>query len=106
VLNTKNWTLDAYVVGNAARPLLSHGSKGTKADRRSYLFVEALRKFEQEAKEMDLTEAYKKARPAFIGRLERTFVVLKDIPEGEMAPNEGIATGSNKAPVGSRMDIN
>jgi hypothetical protein len=53
---------------------------------------------------MDLSEAYRKARPGFIGRLEHTFVVLKDNP-GEELPTEGVATGSNKEPVGNRMEI-
>ena len=94
--------MDAYVVGNAARPLLSHGPKGTRQNRRSYLYVEALRKFEKEALEMDLTEANKKARPAFVGRMERTFIVLKDNPGEEVA----VVTGSNKEPVGEKMNTN
>jgi len=89
------------VVGNAARPLLSHGTKGSRQNRRSYLYVEALRKFEMEAMNMDLAESYKKARPSFIGRMERTFIVLKDNP-GEEIPE--VATGSNKEPVGEKMD--
>jgi len=62
-----------------------------------------LRKFEKEAAEMDLTEAYKKARPAFIGRMERTFIVLKDGPGDAV---DVVATGSNMEPVGQRMDTN
>ena len=50
---------------------------------------------------MDLAESYKKARPSFIGRMERTFIVLKDNP-GEEIPE--VATGSNKEPVGEKMD--
>jgi hypothetical protein len=76
--------------------LLSYGTKGAKATRRTYMYVEAVRKFEKEVKEIDLTEAYKKARPAFTGRLERTFIVLRD-NEGEEEP---MATGSNAEPLG------
>lgn len=101
MLNQKDATLDAYVVANAARPLLSHGQKGSRQNRRSYLYVEALRKFEKEANEMDLSEAYKKARPAFVGRMERTFIVLKDRLGDAI---EMVATGSNQVPVGDRMD--
>jgi hypothetical protein len=51
---------------------------------------------------MDLTEANKKARPAFVGRMERTFIVLKDNPGEEVA----VVTGSNKEPVGEKMNTN
>lgn len=101
LLNSRDSTLDAYVIGNAARPLLSHGPKGSKVSRRSYLYVEAIRKFDKECKEMDLTEAYKRARPSFIGRLERTFIVLKDNPGEEIE----IVTGANREPVGEKMDM-
>ena len=97
MLNAKDDTLDAYVVGNAARPIMSHGLKGTKSTRRSYLYVEAVKKFEEEFKEVDLTEAYKKASPLFVGRLEKTFIVLKD-KQGKGI--EMIPTGSNKEPLG------
>jgi hypothetical protein len=97
VLNAKDSTLDTYVIGNAQRPLLSYGVKGAKSTRRTYLYVEALQKFEKEAKEIDLTEAYRKARPAFTGKLERTFIILKDGQEDE--PMEGVVTGSNTEPI-------
>ncbi len=97
VLNAKDSTLDAYVIGNAQRPLLSYGVKGVKATRRTYLYVDALQKFEKEAKEIDLTEAYKRAKPAFTGKLERTFVILKDEPGVE-----AMVTGSNAEPVASK----
>lgn len=45
---------------------------------------------------MDLTEAYKRAKPMYNGRLEHTFVVLheeKDVPE---------ASGSNAEPIGAK----
>ncbi len=95
-MNARDQTLDTYVIGNAPRPLLSYGTKGSKATRRTYMYVEAVRKFEKEVKEVDLTDAYKKARPAFTGRLERTFLVLKD-NEGEAEP---LVTGSNAEPLG------
>jgi hypothetical protein len=82
------------VIGNAPRPLLSYGTKGNKTERRSYLYVEALSKFEEEAKEMDLSEAYRRALPAFKGKLERTFVILKDNRE-----EDPMVTGSNAEPV-------
>jgi hypothetical protein len=69
--------------------------KGVKTTRRTYLYVEALKKFEEESKEIDLTEAYRKARPAFTGKLERTFIILKDEPDAEP-----MVTGSNTEPVG------
>jgi hypothetical protein len=59
------------------------------------LYVEAIRKFEKEAQEIDLTEAYKRARPAFSGKLKRTFIILKD-KEGEEEP---MLTGSNAEPL-------
>ncbi len=96
ILNAKDASLDTYVIGNAPRPLLSYGVKNSKATRRTYLYVDALRKFEKEAKEIDLTEAYKRARPSFTGRLERTFLILKD-NEGEEEP---MITGSNAEPLG------
>ena len=77
---------------------MSHGFKGTKVNRRSYLYVEAIRKFEKEVKELDLSEAYRRARPAFIGRLERTFIVLKDTV-GVVVE----ASGSNMEPIGEKM---
>ncbi len=97
VLNAKDSTLDTYVIGNAQRPLLSYGVKGVKSTRRTYLYVEALQKFEKEAKEIDLTEAYRRARPAFAGKLERTFIILKDGPE-----DEPMLTGSNTEPVSAK----
>jgi hypothetical protein len=49
---------------------------------------------------MNLDEAYKRARPAFIGRLERTFVVLKD----EREEVDDKLTGSNMEPLGKGME--
>jgi hypothetical protein len=49
---------------------------------------------------LDLTEAYKRAKPAFTGKLERSFVLLKDKP-GEEAPMDidQILTGANAEPL-------
>jgi hypothetical protein len=98
ILNAKDPTLDAYVIGNAPRPLLSYGVKGQKASRRTYLYVEALAKFEKEAKELDLTEAYKRAKPGFTGKLERTFVILKDNQDEDVE----MVSGSNAEPIGQK----
>jgi hypothetical protein len=95
ILNAKDPTLDCYVIGNAPRPLLSYGVKNDRSTRRTYLYVEALTKFEKEATELDLTDAYKRARPSFNGKLERTFLILKDNP-GEA---EEMASGANAEPV-------
>jgi hypothetical protein len=62
------------------------------------LFIEALQKFEAFTKDLDLSEAYKKARPSFTGRLERTFILLKDNP-GEEEPMDTAATGANLEPL-------
>ena len=45
-------------------------------------------------KSLHLEEAYKLALPVFKGRLEQTFIVLKD------AEVEKVATGSNNVPMG------
>jgi hypothetical protein len=100
VLNAKDSTLDAYVIGNAPRPLLSYGVKGQKTSRRTYLYVEALTKFEKEAKEIDLTDAYKRARPGFTGKLERTFIILKDNQDEDVE----MVSGSNAEPIGQKAD--
>ncbi len=99
-LNSKDPGVEAYVIGNMARPLLSHGPKNSRSMRRTYLYVEAISKFGEELKTVDLTEAYKKARPAFTGRLERNFIVLKDQP-GEETPMETdpVVTGANLEPL-------
>jgi hypothetical protein len=64
------------------------------------MYMEAIQKFEADTKDLDLTEAYKKAKPAFTGRLERTFVLLKDNP-GEEEPMDlgNVATGANLEPL-------
>lgn len=45
--------------------------------------------------EMELAEAYKKARPMYEGRMEHTFIVLK---EGDVAE----VTGANLEPLGAK----
>lgn len=98
VLNERNDENDAFCVSNTSRPLLSFGPKGVKGNRRTYLYVEALRKFETEARRADLTEAYKKAKPMYNGRMERTFVLLKE----EDASGAGPLSGVNREPIGKR----
>ncbi len=67
--------------------------------RRTYLYIDALQKFEAEIKDLDLSEAYKKALPAFAGRLERNFIVLKD-GQGDTAMEvDTVATGANLEPL-------
>lgn len=56
--------------------------------------MEALRRFKNEAKEMDLSEAYRRAKPMYNGRLEHTFVVLKE------GVNVEPGTGANSEPIG------
>jgi hypothetical protein len=79
---------------------MSYGPKNSRTLRRTYLYVEAVQKFEAEARGLDLTEAYKKAKPAFTGKLERSFILLKDNP-GEEQPMEieSAATGANLEPL-------
>jgi len=98
LINEKNPTLDSYCIGNSTRPLLSVGAKGTKGrSRKTYLYVEALRRYEEELGRLDLTEAYKKALPVYKGRLEHSFVVLKD-DVGDVPQ----ATGGNNEPIGQK----
>lgn len=97
IINSKDESVDSYCSGNATRPLMSYGPKGGKGSRRTYLYVEALRKFPEEVKQMDLRDAYKKALPRYAGRLEHTFVILKD----SEAQKQGLMTGSNNVPLGA-----
>lgn len=60
------------------------------------LFVEAMRKFATEMKEVNLTEAYRLALPTFKDRLEQVFVVLKD------SESEKMLSGSNAVPIGNK----
>lgn len=64
------------------------------------MFVESLRRFPKECARMDLTEAYKRAKPMFDGRLEHTFVVLKD--EHVVTEQAEKASGSNRVPIGKK----
>lgn len=96
VLNAKDPKTVNFCIGNTARPLLSCGPRGTKGGRRTYLYVEAIRKFPEEVKEMDLTEAYRRAKPAYAGRMEHTFIVLKEDTE------EPTTSGSNQEPIGTK----
>jgi hypothetical protein len=89
--------MDAYCVANGARPLLSYGAKGTRVGRKTFLFVQALRQWESLIPQMDLTEAYKRARNSFAGKMEQLFVVLK---EDGGTP----VTGSNIQPIGSKRN--
>ena len=101
VLNEKNDGNDAYCITNTSRLLLCVGLKGGKGNRRTYLYVEALRKYSEDIAKADLVEAYRKAKPMYDGRLERTFVVLKE--ESDL---NGVRpyplSGSNQEPVGSK----
>lgn len=89
--------MNAFCIGNTARPLLSVGPKDVRGGRKTYLFVEALKKYQDEARVMDLVESYKKALPMYKGRLEHTFVVLKD-KENDAQPT----SGSNNEPLGNK----
>ena len=60
------------------------------------LFVEAIRRYSQELKEVHLDEAYKLALPIFKGRLEQTFIVLKD------NVSDRVTTGANEVPLGAK----
>lgn len=95
MINAKDPSVESFCIGNTSRPLLSYGPNGTKGNRKTFLYVESLKRFKAEAKEMDLTEAYKKARPMYDGRLEHTFVILK---EGA----EATVSGSNQEPLGNK----
>lgn len=97
VINESDPTIDSFCISNTSRPLLSVGTKGGKGSRRTYLYVEALRKYPDELKRVDYTEAYKKARPMYNGRMERTFVVLR---EDGVDVNQ--VTGVNREPLGKR----
>ena len=96
--------MDAYCAANGARPLLSYGAKGTRVGRKTFLFAAALRQWEHLHDQMDLTEAYKKAKKNFTGKMEQLFVVLK---EGVELSDLPAGTGANRVSVGSkrpRMD--
>jgi hypothetical protein len=93
-------SIEAYCIGNTARPLLCHGPKGVKGSKRTYLYVEAIRKFGLCLEEADLSEAYKRALPMYSGRLRRTFIVLGD--RDERNPYSKNVSGANKEPLGAK----
>lgn len=93
-MNEKDPTIESFCIGNTTRPLFSYGPRGTKGSRRTYLYVEALRRFKMEATDMNLDEAYKRAKPVYDGRLEHTFIVLKENHDVQKA------TGANQEPIG------
>jgi len=108
-------THDCYCISNTPRPLLSYGPKGDKSARRTYLFVEALRRFKDDLEGLDFSEVYKKAVPIYLGKLitvtfpvqslilviyssgqlEHNFIVLKE-DVGE-ALNK--TSGANSVPI-------
>ncbi len=64
------------------------------------MYVDAIKKYGTEPQALDLSEAYKKAKPAFTGKLERSFILLKDNPGEEEAMDlDSIATGANLEPL-------
>ena len=83
---------DAHSVNNSMRPLLSYGVKGSKTGRRTYLYVEFLRRFNKEVKLLDLASVYKRARPLFGGRMRQSFALL-----GENGPNLCVCEGIEEA---------
>jgi hypothetical protein len=95
VVKAQNATMDAYCVSNGIRPLLSYGAKGTRVGRKTFLFVSALKQWESLHHLMDLTEAYKRAKASFKGKMEQLFVVLK---ENQPIP----LTGSNNVPLSNK----
>ncbi len=97
VLNDKDPSIESFCITNTYRPLLSYGPKHVRGQRRTFLYVESLRRFQSESATLDLSEAYKKAGQNFRGRLEHTFVVLKDQEESGMT-----ASGSNREPLGKK----
>jgi hypothetical protein len=64
------------------------------------VYIDAIKRYGTEPQLLDLTEAYRKAKPAFTGKLERSFILLKDNPgEEEPMDLESVATGSNLEPL-------
>lgn len=92
--------MDAYCVANGARPLLSYGAKGTRVGRKTFLFAAALRQWESLHEQMDLSEAYKKARKNFTGKMEQLFVVLKEGVDPDNLPQGG--SGANRVALGNK----
>ena len=90
---------DAYCVSNGIRPLLSYGVKDSKTGRKTFLYVEALRRFVNEMTKVDLTAIQRRARQSHGGRMEHTFAVLKEVTED---PMDMEVSGSNNEPVGGK----
>ena len=75
------------------------GPRGSKGGRKTLLYVEALRRYADEAKEATFEEAYKLALPIFKDRLQQTFIVLHDVTD---SAKDKPATGSNQVPIGNK----
>ena len=99
VLSSKDAQTDAYCITNSTRPILSVGPKGSKGGRKTYLFAESIKRFPEEICQADLSEAYKRAFPMFKGRMEHTFIVLKEI---DSVP---VSSGANNVPIGSKRPL-
>lgn len=84
--------MDAYCVANGTRPLLSYGAKGTRVGRKTSIFVPALKQWEHLHEQLDLNEAYKRAKKLFVGKMEQLFVVLKE----EGVGTQGQLSGANR----------
>ena len=89
-------TVESYCIGNTSRPLLSFGKRGSK-QKRTYLYVEALREFKHLKGKLDLTEAYRKAGDQFKDRLEHCFVFMCD---GDAKSSK--LSGGNRVPLGNK----
>ena len=99
---------EAYCITNTSRPLLSVCSRTDKTQRKTYVYVEALRSYRFLVPKLDLSEAYKKAGVVFKDRMEHCFVVLTD--EGAQKLESGdkrkgtvaSVSGANAQPVGGK----
>jgi len=58
-------THDAYCIGNTTRPLLSYGQKGERGNRKTFLYVEAIKRFRDVWADMRFDDVYKKAVPIY-----------------------------------------
>ncbi len=67
-----------------------------KAPELGVRFVAALKQWEHLHQQLDLTEAYKRARNTFTGKLEHLFVVIKEVD------TQNNASDVNKVPVGTK----
>jgi len=90
---------DAYCITNNVRPLMSYGPKARKGGRRTYVYVEAIRKFADHLAFIDFSELQLKARSVYVGRMEHTFAVLKEIEDNEQV------TGANRETVGNKRPL-